>query len=183
MHARDGESNQLADALRAGKSKREALETAAWVGCDRRRFAGLVGFMQGGDSKLAARAAWVFSSCVEAHPELLGPHLERLLKHLERPGLHPAVPRNTFRVLQFAPIPGPCEGRVLSAALAALGGPVPVAVKAYAITVLKRVAADAPEILAEVKLLVDEQLQDASPAFRSRARREFGPGRGRGGMG
>lgn len=179
MKATGGESFQLEDALRVGKTKPRILEIAAWVGRDRRRFSEVVGFMKGTDSKLAARAAWVMSVCVEAHPELLEPHLTDLLDHLERPGLHPAVPRNTFRVLQFAPISGELEGRVLSMALAALGGPVAVAVKAFAITILKRLAGDVPEIVAEVKLLIDEQFHDASPAFRARARNEFGKGRSR----
>lgn len=170
---------RLEDALRIGKSKRQVLEIAAWVGGDRRRFGKLVGLMKGPDSKLANRAAWVAGSCVDVRPGLLKPHLGELLDLLERPGLHAAIPRNTFRMLQNAPISGDLEGRVLSAALAALGGAVPVAVKANAMTVLKRLAAEIPEILAEVRLLIDEQSHDASPAFRIRARREFGGRSGR----
>jgi hypothetical protein len=179
MNPGDGTSFSLRTKLESGHHKELTLEIAAWVGRNRRRFAEVVAFMMGTDAKLAARAAWVMSVCVEAHPELLEPHLKDLLDHLERHGLHPAIPRNTFRVLQFAPISGELEARVLSMALAALGGPVAVAVKAYAMTVLKRLAGDVPEIMAEVKLLIDEQMHDASPAFRARARMEFGNGRSR----
>jgi hypothetical protein len=164
----------LRDMLESGHNKALALEITAWVGGDRRRFSELVGFMTGADSKLAARAAWVVSHCVEAHPGWLAPHLPRLLDCIENAGTHAAVLRHTFRILQTAPISGEQEGRVLSLALAALGGAVPVAVKAYAMTVIKRLANGYPEILSEVELLIAEQSPGASPAFHARARREFG---------
>lgn len=164
----------LREMLEAGHNKPLALEIAAWAGRDRGRFAQLAAIMAGDDPKLAARAAWAAGTCVENHPELLAAHLPALLDRIESRGVHPAVTRNVFRMLQFAPVPGECEGRVLAAALAALGGVAPVAVKAFAITVLKRLAGDLPEIVEEVRLLIDEQWHDASPAIRVRARREFG---------
>lgn len=122
---------------------------------------------------LEQRAAWAFGDCAEAHPGMLAPHLETMLDNLDRPGLHPAVIRASFRALQFAAIPGPMEGRVLAAAFAALGGAAPIAVKAYSITVARRLAEPYPELLEEARLLVESQLPGAAPAIRSRARREF----------
>lgn len=164
----------LREMLESGHNKELTLEIAAWAGRDRRRFSQVVDFMTGGDAKLAARAAWVASYCVDEHPAWLAPHLVRLLDRAEMAGTHPAVLRNTFRMLQTAPISGELEGRVLSMALAALGGAVPVAVKAFSMTVIKRLAAGYPEILSEVELLIAEQAPGASPAFHARARREFG---------
>jgi hypothetical protein len=168
----------FAAALRAEHSRAQTDRIAAAVGADARRFAELVGLMTGGDRLLAQRGAWAVAVVAEARPELTKPHLVKLLDHLAKPGLHPAVVRAIFRMLQTAPIPGNLEGRVLGVALAALGGVAPVAVKAYALTVLKRLAAGYPELMAEVRALIDEQLPDASPALLARARMEFGMGRG-----
>lgn len=161
-------------ALREEHSKRRTRELTEWVGGNRGRFQRMVGLMTGGDPLLEQRSAWVVGDSVERWPRLAGPHLPGLLDNLERSGLHPAVVRATFRLMQFADIPPVLEGRVCGAAMAALGGAVPVAVKIYAMTVLKRLVARYPEIEEEVRLLVAEQLPEASPGFRSRARREFG---------
>jgi hypothetical protein len=168
----------LESLLRAARGKAQIAEIVAWVGGERGRFAELMRLLAGGDSVLAVKSAWVGGWVVEEHPELLAEHLPAVLGVLERPGLSSSVARGIFRMLQFAPISGECEGRVMSAAMAALGGPMPVAVKVYAMTVLKRLIAGYPELLEEVKLLVAEQLHDASPGFRARARRDFGLGPG-----
>jgi len=162
------------EALRQEHSRAQTDRVAAWVGRDRRRFGVLVELLTGNDRLLAQRAAWVVSVVAEARPELLTGHVARLLDHLRTPGLHPAVVRAVFRSLQTVPVPGELEGRVLAAAMAALGGSVPVAVKVFAMTVLKRLAGGQPALLAEVRALVEEQLAGARPAFLARARREFG---------
>lgn len=168
----------LREWLMLGHNKELALRTAEWIGCGGKRFSELVGFMVSDDPVLSARAAWVFGICVEAHPRWLAPVLPALLDRIER-RVHPAVTRNLFRCLQTAPIPGELEGRVLSAAMAALGGPGPVAEKAFGMTVLKRLAGGNAEMLEEIRLLVREQFHEASPAFRARAKREFGIGKDR----
>jgi hypothetical protein len=163
-------------ALREEHSKQRTSELVEWVGDDAGRFAEIVDLMTGGDPLLEQRAAWVVGHCGEQRPALVPPELPRLLDNLDRSGLHDAVVRATFRILQFAEIPPPMEGRVCGLAMAALGGAVPVAVKAYAMTVLRRLVDRYPEIEEEVKLLIGEQLPDAKPGFRARARIEFGMG-------
>jgi len=165
---------KLAEALLAEHSRAQTDRVVGWIGADASRFEEVFAMILGGGKVLAARAAWVVSVCVEGHPQLLEPHLAALLDNLSRADLHPAVIRATFRMLQDVPLPGELEGWVLDAALAALGGKAPVAAKAYAITVLKRCTADHPAIRAEVRLLIEDQLATSSPAFRARARREFG---------
>lgn len=161
-------------ALREEHSKQRTLELVEWIGNDAGRFGEMVGLMTGGDPLLEQRASWVISHCGERWPELAKLQLSRLLSNLDRPGLHPAVVRATFRILQSVEIPPELEGRVCGVAMAALGGATPVAVKAYAMTVLRRLVDRYPEIEEEVKLLIEEQMSEASPGFRSRARREFG---------
>jgi hypothetical protein len=47
----------------------------------------------------------------------------------------------------------------------------PIAVKAFSLTVLRHLSKDYPEILPELRLIVEEQGDQAPPAFRSRAKR------------
>jgi hypothetical protein len=164
----------LEEALRTEHNKARIREITDWVGADPQRFAELYTLFLGDDRLLSQRAAWAVGDCVEAHPELIRPHMGTLLRNLERPHPHPAIARNTFRLLQFAPVSGEWEGRVLSAAMAALGGTAPIAVKVYAMTILRKLADLYPDILGEARLLIDEQWAEAGPAFRSRARKEFG---------
>lgn len=160
-------------ALLEEHSRRQTDRIAAWVGGEPRRFAAVVRVVLANAPVMAQRAAWVMSVVAEAHPAWARSHLGALLDHLARPNLHPAVTRAIFRMLQFAPIPGALEGRLLTVALTAMGSAAPVAIKVCAMTVVKRLAADSPELLGEIRQLVADQLPHASPAFRARARREF----------
>ncbi len=164
----------LQEALYSEHSKSQTRRIAAWIGDDRRKFGELFALFLGEDRLLSQRAAWVVGDCVEAHPELILPHMGALLRNLERPRLHPAIARNTFRLLQFVDITGQWEGKVLKAAMTALGGSAPVAAQAYAMTLIRRLAAGYPDIMEEGRRLIGEQWSEASPAFRSRARKEFG---------
>lgn len=168
----------LESLLRAARGKAQIAEIVAWVGGGRERFGELAGFVASEDFTLSVRSAWAGGWVVEEHPELLADQLPAVLDVLERPGLCSSVARGIFRMLQFGSIPGECEGRVMAVAMSALGGPMPVAVKVYAMSVLKRLTSDYPDLLAEVRLLVEEQLHDASAGFRVRARRDFGLGPG-----
>ncbi len=46
-----------------------------------------------------------------------------------------------------------------------------VAIKAFSLTVLGRLAKKYPEIISEIKLLIEEQLPHQSAAFKSRAKK------------
>jgi hypothetical protein len=165
--------------LRQEHSRAQTDRIAEWTMRDARRYAEMIDLMTGNDRLLAQRSAWVVSVVGEARPDWVGPHLERMLDHLGRPGLHPAVVRGIFKLLQNVPIAGKLEGRVMSLAFAALAGTAAVAVKAYALTILKRLANGQQEILDEVRAILAEDLPGASPAVRARARMKFGMG-GRG---
>lgn len=148
-----------------------------WVGDHPFRFADLLNLVLHGKKATAQRACWPLTKCAEAHPHLAEPHLAELLENLKRRDLHGAVVRNTFRIFQFVEIPPELEERVFSACMAALGGPTEVAVKAFSITVLRRLVERFPELRAEVVGLITELLPTQTVAFRARAKNEFGIGK------
>ena len=172
----------LAAAILEEHSRSRTDEIAGWVGRDRRRFAQLFRLVENGEPRLRQCAAWSVSRCVQQHPELIDPWLPSLLALLPDRRLHGALRRNFFQILQIAALPVSCHDAVFQAATEALGLPSEApAVRAYAITVLKRLTDLYPELLPEVRRLVVEAASGSPPAVQSRARREFGVGRSAGG--
>jgi hypothetical protein len=47
----------------------------------------------------------------------------------------------------------------------------PIAVKAFSLTILSNLSAAYPEIRGELKLIIEEQWEQSTPAFRSRAKK------------
>ncbi|WP_143165108.1 hypothetical protein [Chryseolinea serpens] len=89
---------------------------------------------------------------------------------LNKPGIHHAVKRNTLRLLQYIELPKRLQGRVADLCFQYLQGKgEPIAVKAFSLTVLQRILEEQPELGSELKIIIEDQLAYASPAFRSRA--------------
>jgi hypothetical protein len=151
--------------------KEQKDRIVAWIGKDKDRFAGLIDLFFKGDNRIAQRAAWPLSYCVRNHPELITPYYKQILDNLDRKNIHPAVVRNTIRLLQDVTIPKKFHGRVMNKCFDLVQLPeTPIAVKAFSLTVLSNLAAEYPEIAAELKLIIEDQWDHATPAFRSRAK-------------
>jgi hypothetical protein len=149
-------------------------DVVAWIGRSPTRLAQVVALVLRGSRQQAQRASYPLSFAVEEQPKLGKPHVLELLENLSRADLHGAVVRNTMRLLRFVPLEPTYEGEMFSAAFAALVGPVEIAVKSDAISVLARLVQRYPEMRPEVELTIREGLAGATPAYRARARREFG---------
>ena len=95
----------LEKALLQEHSKKLANRIVNYEGADRERFAELIKLFLSGEYRLTQRAAWPLSYCVQFHPSLVGPHLNKLVKQLYRSDVHNAVTRNIIRLFQFIEIP------------------------------------------------------------------------------
>ncbi|HEV2478532.1 MAG TPA: hypothetical protein VGS79_02665 [Puia sp.] len=158
--------------LREEHSKKQTDRIVGYIGNDKTRFAGLIELFFKGEYRITQRAAWPLSYCVREHPELIQPYFKRLLDNLGRKDIHMAVVRNTVRLLQDVEIPHRYHGRVMSTCFDFIQQPgTPIAVKAFSLTILGRLVADYPDIRSELKLIIEEQWEHATPAFRSRARK------------
>jgi len=161
--------------LRAEHSKKQTDRIVEYIGDDKERFAALIKLFFMGEYRITQRAAWPLSYCVRRHPKLIDPYYRQLLDNLCRKDIHVAVIRNTVRLLQDVSIPKRWHGRVMSICFDFVADPeTPIAVKAFALTVLGNLAAKYPEIRSELRLVIEGQLEHATPAFRSRARKVFG---------
>jgi hypothetical protein len=107
---------------------------------------------------------------------LVGPYFKPLLDNLARKDIHVAVIRNTLRLLQDVDIPKRYHGRVMSTCFDFIQSvETPIAVKAFSLTVLANLSSLYPEIRGELKLIIEEQWEHATPAFRSRAKKILRP--------
>jgi hypothetical protein len=151
-------------------SKAQALKIQQYIGNDTLRFALLMDFFLGNTYRVTQRAAWVVSSCVEAHPELITPYLKAVIEQL-KDSTHDAVKRNTLRLLQHIPIPIQLQGLATDRCFALIQGKEAIAIKVFAMTVLYNIVEVHPEMAGELKLIIEEQLPHSSAGFQSRGKK------------
>jgi hypothetical protein len=158
--------------LLAEHSKKQTDRIVAYIGDDKDRFAQMIELFFEGEYRITQRAAWPLSYCVRRHPELITPYYRQLLDNLGRKDIHVAVIRNTVRLLQDVSIPKRWHGRVMNVCFEFVEDPATsIAVKAFALSILSNLSQDYPEIRGELKTLIESQWEQATPAFRSRARK------------
>jgi hypothetical protein len=151
-------------------SKSQTKKIMKYVGNNPSRFTELVKVYLAGPYRVTQRAAWPLSYCVEHHPQLIKPHLGRIVKFLSVPGIHDSVKRNTMRLLQFISIPKTQQGKVADIAFQYLQDPKePVSIKVFSMTVLANLCGEFPELKNELIPILESQLPLGSAGYRSRA--------------
>jgi hypothetical protein len=163
---------EIEKALLKEHSKKQCLRIVKHVGTDPQKFKELMKCFLSGEYRVAQRAAWPVSYCVEAYPALVKPYFKKLVEKLNDPSVPEAVPRNTIRLFQEIEIPKKWEGSVMDYCFKAISSPTaPIAVKAFSIRVLENLSKKYPEILQELKLIIEERWDQETPAFKSRGRK------------
>jgi hypothetical protein len=152
-------------------SRAQVNRVVTYVGNRPKRFEQLIQIYLTGPYRVTQRAASPISYCVEAHPALITPHLKTLLNYLKKPGIHDSIKRNTIRLLQFAPIPKRYYGQITDICFGYLENrKEAVAIKAFSMTVLNRIIKDEPDLQKSLRLIIEDQMPYAKPAFKARAR-------------
>ncbi|HEY0434308.1 MAG TPA: hypothetical protein VGC95_10575 [Chitinophagaceae bacterium] len=144
---------------------------ARWVGGIQSRFDELFVIFIDAGYRLNQRAAAALAICIAKHPKVIKKHLPALVS-LHRQSPNVSLKRNSLRLLQAVEIPENLQGDLMDVCfdyIAAKGEPV--AVKAFALTILVRMSAYHPDIRRELRLLVERQLPHETAAFRARARK------------
>ncbi len=160
----------IRDALVDEHSIRQTNLIVDYIGIDPLRFRELIDIFLSGEYRLAQRAAWPLGICSQFHPELVDPHLRKLVDQLERDDVHDAVKRNVTRLLQYIEIPDGLRGRILDICFRLVDdSKEPVAVRVFAMTVVERIAHNEPDLLAELGIIVDKHSDTTTIAFRKRA--------------
>ena len=161
----------LREQLLKEHSKTNCDKIVRWIGNDQLRFDELFRLFVSDEYRVVQHAAWPLSYTVIAHPQLIKKHFSKLINNLDKPGIHNAVKRNTLRFLQEVEIPKTFHGKLMDACFRYISMPgEAIAVKAFALTVLEKLSLTYPEIIPEIKLLIAENYDRETPAFRSRAK-------------
>ncbi|RYY50721.1 MAG: hypothetical protein EOO06_02895 [Chitinophagaceae bacterium] len=161
---------KLKETLLQEHSKAQCEKIVAWVGNNQKRFDELFQLFLSDEYRVQQRSSWPVSYCVEAHPFLIEKNLNQLINKLKQAGNHDAVKRNGVRLLQHIEIPAALHGDVMNLCFDYLLTPgTAVAIKAFSLAVLQKMSATYPEILPELKIIIEDQWDSQSAAFRSRA--------------
>lgn len=162
---------QLREEILKEHSKAQCTSIVNWVGASQQRFDELFSLFLHDEYRVVQRAAWQVSYCVMAHPDFITKHWNSFIKNLQKPNLHIAVKRNSIRLLQDISIPKKYQGQIMDCCFKYLESPTEaVAVKAFALTVLTNLAKQYPEIIPEIKLIIEDQSPCFTAALKVRAK-------------
>ena len=161
----------LKDTLLDERSKAQCNKIVAYIGNNKDRFAELMKLFFEGEYRVTQRAAWPMSYCVRKHPQLITPYFKKLIDKLSNPGEGDSVIRNSVRLLQSVDIPEKYHGKLMTVCFNFLQSTESaVAIKAFSMTILQNLSKQYPEIIPEIKTIIEERWSHETAAFRSRAK-------------
>ena len=154
------------------QSKTVAARVAHYAATSEETFGELVQCFLGGDYKLAQRAAHSLSIAAAERPDLISAYAPVLVRQLARRDVHHAVIRNSARILEKIEIPEEAQAEALEYALALVQDTqVPVAIRAFCMTVLFNLTKIYPELKVELRHIIQDRLPYEPPAFRARGKK------------
>lgn len=154
--------------LESEHSKSITNSVIEYVGNDPVRFKALMELFFSDQWLLNQRASWPIPYIVRSYPELIEPYKEKLILNLEQPS-HNAVVRNTIRMFEETDLPEDLHAKFFDYGMKLLRNvKEPVANKVFTMTVLFKIASPYPELLNELKLVIETQLNYEKPGFKSR---------------
>ena len=143
-----------------------------WIGDSQQRFDQLFDLFLHDEYRVVQRAGWPLSYAAREHPKLIRKHFGRLIRNLQKPGLHNAVKRNTLRLLEHMQVPQKYQGELMDICFGYIADPnEKAAIKAFSLTVLENLAKQYPEINTELKTVIEDRWDYETAAFRSRAKK------------
>ena len=154
------------------QSKELALSVADFACSSQDRFKELMNCFVSSDYVLAKRAAWSVRWAAEKRPDLIQPNIGLLVRQLRRTDVHDAVIRNSLSVLERNEIPEEFHGEVMDACFGLIQNrKAPIAAKAFSLTILFNLAKIYPEIQNELQIIIEENIEFETAAFKSRGKK------------
>ena len=148
------------------------MQVVDYIGSNQERFKELVELFFSAEYRITQRASWALSLCCENDPGLLKPYFGKLLRFIKRDDVHDAVRRNGFRILQYVPIPKRYQSDLLDLSFKMLQDKSQaIAIRVFAMTVLSRIIDDYPELQRELRIIIEDEMPYAKPAFTSRGKK------------
>ena len=163
----------LREAILAEHSKTNTQKIVQWIGNDPEKIQKLIYILFNDEHHIVQRAAWVLSDVAEIHAVAVQKYIPALVEKLKDTGAHIAVKRHIYRMLQYLELPEIIHGDLMNNCFESLINPrEALAVRAFAMSILARMAETYPEIGNELKLIIEDTLQhEAAASFKSRAKK------------
>ena len=129
-----------------------------------------------GEKLYAQRASRVVEICSSRFPELMKPYCSRVIRELKNLKDEGAL-RNLLKII--AEVPLRLSGREKSILVNLcfdylVSGKFPVAIRVYSMQILFNLSKEIPEIGDELARILEDQLPDETPGYRSRANKILG---------
>ncbi|PWJ59353.1 hypothetical protein CLV98_102186 [Dyadobacter jejuensis] len=154
------------------QSKPVAMQVAQYAAQGPEHFQELMDCFLSADPLLAQRAAWSVGFVTDLNPSLITPFVGTLVAQLSRTDVHQAVVRNSARILAEQEIPEEYHGQLLNRSFELVASnQAPIAVKAYALTILHHLSTSYPDIVPELEMIIRDRMEFETAAFRSRGKR------------
>ncbi len=133
----------------------------------------LISLLIAPDARIVQRASRILVPIAERAPHLVEAYLDTFTALLGQSRLHGAVKRNLVRLIQYLELPEHLHADLLGICFRFLEDPEEaVAVKAFSMTILGKLARTYPDIRQELKLVIEDGLsRSPSPGYKSRARK------------
>lgn len=164
---------ELENLLQTSRVKKDWKQVSDWVLAENQLDNLIQLFLQTQDKRISQQAAAVFMTLVDRDKNLFYPYQEQLVQFLENENITTTQQRNIFRLFQFIFIREEVEGELLNESFKVLENPtLPIAVRVFAMTVAARLAERYPEIIPELRQLIEMNLElGPSAGFVHRAKR------------
>jgi hypothetical protein len=158
-------------ALLKEHSKHRAINIATYACLTKEHFKQVIDCFLDSEYRCAASCMECNHSC-KARPEMIKLYIPILVAQLTNGEAHTAVIRNAVRILQEIEIPEALHGKVMDACFKFIESPTtPVAIKAFSLTTLSNLAKIYPEIQPELKLIIEERIDNETAAFKNRGKK------------
>lgn len=156
----------------AAYNKESIQAAAAYAVSSKTRFSQLITCFLGNEYRLVQRASGALSVAALLQPELLTPYLPEIVTRLQQKNVPDAVTRNCVRILQDIDLPEALHGAVMNTCFELVTTPqTAAAIKAFSLTILYNLSHHYPEIKPELQLVIEEQWETETAAFRSRGKK------------
>lgn len=153
------------------QTKEQALAVAEYGLSSENALAELMRCLLSEDVRLAQRAAWSVSWVAQKRSESITPYIGLLVSQLEKPLVHNAITRNSLRILQKIEIPDMYHGQLLNVCFNFIQNrATAIAIKAFSLQILFNLSKHYPEIRNELRLIIQENMDYESAAFRSKGK-------------
>lgn len=161
---------KINEMLLAGHSRFNTDLIAAYIGDDETLFRELIDLTFNGNPPVPQRAAWVITAITDKYPWIIKPYISKIIDKLPEFS-HPSLPRNLLRVLGRIDLPLKKTGKLYDYCYKCLiDKKNPVAIRVNAMQVLFNIAIKEPDLINELKLVIESQFDEASIGFIAKAR-------------